>query len=113
MTPICSAICPTICSTIRPAIRLILGLSLLTLLVLSAAAPALAGELVVLGQGPLRPQALIRARGLREHRLNDFRPRIVGENADWQAYAFSITTVQPTSGASANWDAILESYINP
>jgi len=35
-----------------------------------------------------------------------------GKN-DWQAYAFSITTVQPTSGASANWDAILESYINP
>ena len=34
-------------------------------------------------------------------------------NGDWQAYAFSITNVQPTSGASANWDAILESYINP
>jgi|GEM_PF-2478827 len=32
---------------------------------------------------------------------------------DYQSYAFSITTAQPTSGASANWDAILESYINP
>ena len=32
---------------------------------------------------------------------------------DFQAYDFSITNVQPTSGASANWDAILESYINP
>lgn len=38
---------------------------------------------------------------------------IAGENADWQAYAFSITNAQPTSGPSANWDALLESYINP
>jgi len=38
---------------------------------------------------------------------------IAGDNSDWQAYGFSITNVQPTSGASANWDAILESYINP
>ena len=31
----------------------------------------------------------------------------------WQVYAFSITKVQPASGPTANWDAILESYINP
>lgn len=33
--------------------------------------------------------------------------------ANWQVYAFSITNAQPASGASANWDAILESYIKP
>jgi hypothetical protein len=38
---------------------------------------------------------------------------IAGDNKNWQAYGFSITNAQPTSGASANWDAILESYINP
>lgn len=32
---------------------------------------------------------------------------------DWQVYAFSITNAKPSSGTSANWDAILESYIYP
>jgi hypothetical protein len=32
---------------------------------------------------------------------------------DWQVYAFSLTNAEPPSGASANWDAILESYIKP
>ena len=39
--------------------------------------------------------------------------RNIAAPGDFQLYAFSITNVQPTSGASANWDAILESYINP
>jgi hypothetical protein len=39
--------------------------------------------------------------------------RDIEASPSFQAYAFSITNVQPTSGASANWDAILESYINP
>jgi len=30
-----------------------------------------------------------------------------------QVYAFSITNAKPSSGASANWDAILESFIVP
>lgn len=30
-----------------------------------------------------------------------------------QVYAFSITNAKPPSGASANWDAILESFITP
>lgn len=33
--------------------------------------------------------------------------------SDWQAYAFSITSASPASGTSVNWDAILESHINP
>jgi hypothetical protein len=32
---------------------------------------------------------------------------------DRQVYAFSITNAKPSSGASANWDAILESFIVP
>ena len=39
--------------------------------------------------------------------------RNIADPVGFQLYAFSITNVQPTSGASANWDAILESYINP
>lgn len=30
-----------------------------------------------------------------------------------QVYSFSITNAKPSSGASANWDAILESFITP
>ena len=38
---------------------------------------------------------------------------IAGGNKDWQVYGFSITNAHPSSGTTANWDAILESYINP
>lgn len=38
---------------------------------------------------------------------------IPGGEGDWQVYAFSLTNAEPPSGASANWDAILESYIRP
>jgi hypothetical protein len=33
--------------------------------------------------------------------------------AQYQVYGFSITNASPASGASANWDAILPSYIEP
>jgi hypothetical protein len=38
---------------------------------------------------------------------------IADPTGNWNVYAFSITKVQPASGPSTNWDAILESYINP
>jgi len=38
---------------------------------------------------------------------------IAAPTGQWNVYAFSITKVQPSSGPSTTWDAILESYINP
>jgi hypothetical protein len=39
--------------------------------------------------------------------------KIADKPHQFQLYAFSITNASPSSGASANWDAILPSYIEP